>query len=81
MRLSTFNVENMFDRAKALNLATWAEGKPILDDYKRLNDLIQEDKYTDAIKFYEECVAIQSPYQPLAAGNLKGLKSAYKVIK
>jgi len=35
----------------------------------------------DAMKFYEQCVAIQSPYQPLATGNLKGLKSAYRVVK
>lgn len=50
MRIATFNVENMFDRAKALNLSTWAEGKPVLDDYSRLNALIQEPVYTEAIK-------------------------------
>jgi len=38
-------------------------------------------KAAEAIKFYELCVAIQSPYQSLAATNLKGLKSAFKVIK
>lgn len=26
MLIATFNVENMFDRAKAMNGATWAEG-------------------------------------------------------
>lgn len=50
MRLATFNVENMFDRAKAMNLPTWAEGKPILEDFNRLNELIQEPTYTVAIK-------------------------------
>ncbi|MCC7174500.1 MAG: tetratricopeptide repeat protein [Bryobacterales bacterium] len=35
----------------------------------------------DAIKFYEQCTAIDSPFRPLAAGNLKGLKSGYRVIK
>jgi endonuclease/exonuclease/phosphatase family metal-dependent hydrolase len=50
MRLATFNVENMFERARALNLETWAEGKPILDDYARLSDLIEHDVYTDEIK-------------------------------
>lgn len=50
MRIATFNVENMFERAKALNLATWAEGKPVVDDHNRLNTLIQEPVYTDAIK-------------------------------
>jgi len=49
MRLGTFNVENMFERAKAMNLATWAEGRPILEDFGRLNALIQEPTYTPAI--------------------------------
>jgi endonuclease/exonuclease/phosphatase family metal-dependent hydrolase len=50
MRLATFNVENMFDRAKAMNLDTWAQGKPTLEDFKRLNELIQESTYTGVIK-------------------------------
>ena len=29
MKVASFNVENMFDRAKALNGADWAEGKPV----------------------------------------------------
>jgi len=63
MRLSTFNVENMFDRARALNLATWAEGRPILEDYARLSDLIQEPTYTDAIK--AELLQIMKRYKGL----------------
>ncbi len=39
------------------------------------------NRLADAMRFYEQCVAIQSPYQSLAAGNLKGLKSAYRVVK
>ncbi|MBI1919733.1 MAG: endonuclease/exonuclease/phosphatase family protein [Geobacter sp.] len=50
MRLATFNVENMFERAKLMNLATWADGKAALEDFKRLNDLIQEDEYSDDTK-------------------------------
>lgn len=50
MRLATFNVENMFERAKALNLDTWADGKPVLEDFARLNILIQETDYSDAVK-------------------------------
>src|SRR5262245_31870360 len=50
MRLATFNVENMFDRAKAMNLPTPAQGKPILEDFNRLTLLIQEPQYTPAIK-------------------------------
>jgi len=50
MLLGTFNVENMFERAKALNFDTWSEGRPVLEDFKRLNELIQEEEYTDSIK-------------------------------
>lgn len=50
MRLATFNVENMFERARAMNFATWAEGRPILEDFAKLNDLIQEEIYTDPVK-------------------------------
>ncbi len=35
----------------------------------------------EAVKFYEQCAAIQSPYQPLAAANLKALRAVYKVVK
>jgi len=50
MRLATFNVENMFERARAMNFATWAEGRPILEDFAKLNDLIQSEIYTEPIK-------------------------------
>ena len=43
MRLATYNVENMFERARAMNLTSWAEGRPILNDYQRLNELSQVD--------------------------------------
>lgn len=50
MRLATFNVENLFDRAKVMNLGTWGEGKPILEDFNSLNDLISKDYYSDEDK-------------------------------
>ena len=50
MRIASFNVENLFERAKALNQATWAEGKPILEKHKLVNDLLNEPLYTDEIK-------------------------------
>lgn len=49
MRIATFNVENMFERARAMNLDTWAAGKGILEDFARLNTLIQEPEYTPDI--------------------------------
>ena len=50
MRIATYNVENLFLRARALNLDTWAEGRPILEKFAELNSLIEEPSYTDAIK-------------------------------
>ncbi|KTD19602.1 Endonuclease/Exonuclease/phosphatase family [Legionella lansingensis] len=50
MRLATFNVENLFERAKAMNLGDWSMGAAILEDFKQLNELIQRDVYTQEIK-------------------------------
>lgn len=46
MRITAFNVENLFSRVRAMNLESWEEGKPILTEYSRLNNLLQEPKYT-----------------------------------
>jgi tetratricopeptide (TPR) repeat protein len=35
----------------------------------------------DAMKFNQQCIAIKSPYQPLAEKNLKAIKSEYRVVK
>ena len=74
MRLATFNVENMFDRVKAMNLPTWAEGKPILDDFHRLSSLIEEDLYTQAVK--DELVGIMKRHK-----GLTGLDKTSKFIR
>ena len=50
MLIATFNVENMFDRAKAMNGATWAEGKPALEAHKALNELFEKIIYSSADK-------------------------------
>jgi endonuclease/exonuclease/phosphatase family metal-dependent hydrolase len=50
VRVATFNVENLFARPKAFNLATWAEGQPILDAYAEFNRLIAKAVYTPADK-------------------------------
>lgn len=50
MRLAVYNVENLFDRPKAMNLGTWKEGKPILQDFAALSQLLGEVNYTAARK-------------------------------
>jgi endonuclease/exonuclease/phosphatase family metal-dependent hydrolase len=46
MRLATYNVENLFDRPKAMNLGSWSEGKPTLEKFAQLNALLGEITYT-----------------------------------
>jgi endonuclease/exonuclease/phosphatase family metal-dependent hydrolase len=50
MRIASFNVENLFSRARALNLGSWAEGKGILTEYSKLNTILQKPVYTAANK-------------------------------
>ena len=50
MRLAVYNVENLFDRPKAMNLGSWNEGKVILQDFAALSELLGELDYTAARK-------------------------------
>ncbi|HEX2114380.1 MAG TPA: endonuclease/exonuclease/phosphatase family protein [Alphaproteobacteria bacterium] len=50
MRLAAYNVENLFSRAKAMNLSTWAEGRGALEAHAKLNALLGEIDYTPARK-------------------------------
>lgn len=50
IRIASYNVENLFQRAKALNGETYAEGRPILAAYREVNELFMEPNYTPAIK-------------------------------
>ena len=50
MKLASYNVENLFQRAKALNLATWEEGRDILQWQAELNRVLGKAKYTSADK-------------------------------
>jgi endonuclease/exonuclease/phosphatase family metal-dependent hydrolase len=50
MRLATYNVENLFARARALNLDDNAVSRPILEQFSELNALFEEPVYTDDIK-------------------------------
>lgn len=48
MRLAVYNVENLFDRARAMNRETWAEGKPVLERFAALNALLGQVAYSAA---------------------------------
>ena len=50
MRLASFNVENMFDRAVALNENNWADGRPALEAHKTLNELFNKPAYSASDK-------------------------------
>ncbi len=50
MRVTSFNVENFFARAKALNEHTWAAGRPILEAHAELNVLLGHPIYGPADK-------------------------------
>ena len=50
MIIASFNVENLFARAKALNPATWSEGEPALKAYERFNVLASKAVYSPADK-------------------------------
>ena len=49
-RLASYNVENLFERPRAMRLATWDEGKPILEQHARINELINKAHYSVADK-------------------------------
>jgi endonuclease/exonuclease/phosphatase family metal-dependent hydrolase len=46
MRIASFNVENLFSRARAMNFDELIEGKPILSEYNRLTNLLLKTEYT-----------------------------------
>jgi endonuclease/exonuclease/phosphatase family metal-dependent hydrolase len=48
MRIASFNVENLFSRARIMNLPDWADGKVVLDDFAELTNLLEKPVYTAA---------------------------------
>jgi endonuclease/exonuclease/phosphatase family metal-dependent hydrolase len=50
MRLASFNVENLFNRASVMNLDDWNEGRPVLDAVATLTDLLEQPVYSAADK-------------------------------
>ncbi len=50
MKIAAFNVENLFDRAKAFNSDDPTAHQQVLDDHAELNKLFEKDIYTAADK-------------------------------
>ena len=50
LRLATFNVENLFARAKALATTTFAESEPVLSAFTAFNKIAAKADYDDADK-------------------------------
>jgi hypothetical protein len=46
MRLASFNVENLFQRARALDATDWDAGRPVLERQARLNAILGEAAYS-----------------------------------
>ena len=69
MRLATFNVENLFDRPRIMNLPKWTDGAKVLKDYARLTDLIGQDVYSSSQK--KEMLTIMGRYPGLSSPQKK----------
>lgn len=50
MKLASFNMENLFTRARALNQETWSDGRDPLKQHAELNELLNRPKYSAACK-------------------------------
>jgi hypothetical protein len=50
IRLATFNVENLFARAKALDTASFADSEPVLEAFGDFNRIASKRDYTDTDK-------------------------------
>ena len=46
MKIASYNVENLFERAAAMNLDSWADGRDILNDYAKFNGLLGKPAYS-----------------------------------
>jgi hypothetical protein len=50
MRIASFNVENLFQRARALDARDWDAGRPILQRQAEINAILGQPTYTSADK-------------------------------
>lgn len=50
MKIASFNVENVFRRAVVLNQDNWKDGKPVLEAYAALTEILEQPVYSEADK-------------------------------
>src|SRR2546430_13978121 len=50
VRIGSYNVENLFNRARALDQRTWSTGRPALEAYEQACQLLEEPVYTAEVK-------------------------------
>jgi endonuclease/exonuclease/phosphatase family metal-dependent hydrolase len=50
VRIACYNVENLFNRARVLDQATWSAGRPALEAYEKLAELLEEPEYSAEVK-------------------------------
>lgn len=50
MRIASYNVENLFDRPRIMNLDSWADGRKVLEDFAALSNLLEAPVYAPADK-------------------------------
>jgi len=74
MKIASFNVENMFRRAVVLNQENWKDGKPILEAYAALTEVLEQPVYSDADK--RRILALLEKLGLLSWKEEKGVKKA-----
>src|SRR3954464_8667819 len=50
VRIASFNVENLFQRARALDPSDWQTGRPVLERQARVNTVLGQPEYSDEDK-------------------------------
>jgi endonuclease/exonuclease/phosphatase family metal-dependent hydrolase len=50
VRIASYNVENLFNRARVLEQPTWSAGRPALEAYEQICKLLEEPEYTPDVK-------------------------------
>ena len=50
MRLASYNVENLFDRAKVLSSGEWSDARALLDAYTEVTKVLQQQDYSPSDK-------------------------------